>query len=79
MKQIRFGKNKDGENLPQINLALLFGEGSGLPFYYRKLAGNIPDSIVMYSGNPGYNNERIQRNLHRMTPMEFHVTFSAAA
>lgn len=43
MKQVRYGKNKDGENLPQINLALLFGEESGLPFYYRKLAGNIPD------------------------------------
>ena len=43
MKQVRYGKNKDGENLPQINLALLFGEKSGMPFYYRKLAGNIPD------------------------------------
>jgi transposase len=29
--------------LPQINLALLFGEESNLPFYYRKLSGNIPD------------------------------------
>ena len=43
MKQVRNGKNKDGENLPQINLALLFGEDSGLPFYYRKLAENNPD------------------------------------
>lgn len=43
MKQVKYGKNKDGESLPQINLALLFGEESGLPFYYRKLAGNIPD------------------------------------
>ena len=43
MKQVKYGKNKDGEHLPQINLALLFGEDSGLPFYYRKLAGNIPD------------------------------------
>ena len=43
LKQVKYGKNKDGENLPQINLALLFGEESGLPFYYRKLAGNIPD------------------------------------
>lgn len=43
LKQVRYGKNKDGEALPQINLALLFGEKSGLPFYYRKLAGNIPD------------------------------------
>ncbi|MDD4257708.1 MAG: hypothetical protein PHG38_07675, partial [Bacteroidales bacterium] len=30
-------------HLPQINLLLLFGEKSYLPFYYRKLAGNIPD------------------------------------
>jgi len=30
--------------LAQINLALVFGESSHLPFYYRKLAGNIPDS-----------------------------------
>ena len=43
LKQVRYGKNKDGEKLPQINLALIFGEESGLPFYYRKLAGNIPD------------------------------------
>lgn len=43
LKQVKYGKNKDGEKLPQINLALLFGEKSGLPFYYRKLAGNIPD------------------------------------
>ena len=43
IKQVKYGKNKDGDKLPQINLALLFGEESGLPFYYRKLAGNIPD------------------------------------
>lgn len=35
--------NKDHDPLPQINLALLFGEQSRLPFYYRKLSGNIPD------------------------------------
>lgn len=43
LKQVKYGKNKDGDSLPQINLALLFGEKTGLPFYYRKLAGNIPD------------------------------------
>ena len=43
LNQVRYGKNKDDDKLPQINLALLFGEESGLPFYYRKLAGNIPD------------------------------------
>ncbi len=43
LKQVRYGKNKDHEPLAQINLALLFGQQSRLPFYYRKLAGNIPD------------------------------------
>lgn len=40
---VKSGHNKEHDRLPQINLALLFGEASGLPFYYRKLPGNIPD------------------------------------
>ena len=43
LKQVKYGKNKEREPLAQINLALLFGEASRLPVYYRKLAGNIPD------------------------------------
>jgi len=43
IKQVRYGLNKDHESLPQINLALLFGETTGLPVYYRKLPGNIND------------------------------------
>ncbi|MGV8147232.1 MAG: IS1634 family transposase [Alkaliphilus sp.] len=43
LTQIRYGVNKDHEPLPQINLAMLYGETSKLPFYYRKLAGNISD------------------------------------
>jgi transposase len=43
LRQVRHGKNKDHEPLPQINLSLLFGQQSRLPFYYRKLAGNVPD------------------------------------
>ena len=43
LKQVKYGKNKENDLLPQINLLLIFGEQSGLPFYYRKLAGNIPD------------------------------------
>ena len=43
LKQVKLGKNKEHDLLPQINLALLFGEESGLPFYYRKLPGNITD------------------------------------
>jgi len=44
LSQVQYGKNKEDDKLPQINLLLVFGEKSGLPFYYRKLAGNIPDS-----------------------------------
>ena len=43
LKQVKYGKNKDDDHLPQNNLALIFGEKSQLPFYYRKFAGNIPD------------------------------------
>ena len=43
LRQVRYGKNKDGDTLPQINLALLFGEESCLPFYYKKMPGNIAD------------------------------------
>jgi hypothetical protein len=43
LRQVRHGKNKDHEHLAQINLVLLFGQQSRLPFYYRKLPGNIPD------------------------------------
>lgn len=43
IKQVKYGKNKEGDHLPQINLALLLGEQSGLPAYYRKLPGNLSD------------------------------------
>jgi transposase len=43
LNQIQYGKNKENDRLAQLNLLLVFGEESGLPFYYRKLAGNIPD------------------------------------
>ena len=43
IKQAKYGKNKEGDPLPQLNLALLYGEESMLPVYYRKLAGNIVD------------------------------------
>lgn len=43
LKQVQYGHNKEYDPLAQINLALLFGEESQLPFYYRKLPGNITD------------------------------------
>jgi len=43
LKQIQYGHNKENDPLAQLNLAVIFGEKSNLPFYYRKLSGNIPD------------------------------------
>jgi transposase len=43
ISHVKYGKNKDGDRLPQVNLALIFGEESMLPVYYRKLPGNITD------------------------------------
>lgn len=47
IKQAKYGKNKEGDVLPQINLALLYGEKSRLPVYYRKMAGNTPDVVTI--------------------------------
>ena len=40
---MKWGKNKEHDPLPQINLALVYGQESRLPVYYRKLPGNITD------------------------------------
>lgn len=47
LKQSQYGYNKEHDPLAQINLAIIFGQTSHLPFYYRKLAGNIPDSKTL--------------------------------
>ncbi|MHB1420862.1 MAG: IS1634 family transposase, partial [Bacillota bacterium] len=47
MKQVKWGKNKDHDPLPQINLALVYGQESRLPVYYRKLPGNISDVMTV--------------------------------
>ncbi len=43
LRQVKKGRNKEYDRLPQINLALLFGRQSGLPFLLPKLPGNITD------------------------------------
>ncbi len=64
LKQVKYGKNKDHDPLAQINLALLFGETSNLPFYYRKLPGNIPDvktlkNLLADMNGLGYNKVKL--------------------
>lgn len=43
----RYGYNRDGDALEQINLAMLFGQTSKLPVYYRRLPGNITDVATL--------------------------------
>ncbi|MFA7172337.1 MAG: hypothetical protein WC340_02810 [Kiritimatiellia bacterium] len=40
---VKFGYNRDSESLPQINLAMLFGQKNRLPAYYRRMQGNQMD------------------------------------
>lgn len=44
---VKYGYNRDGEPLPQINLAMLFGQKSRLPAYYRRMQGNITDVATL--------------------------------
>jgi transposase len=46
---IRYGHNRDRERLPQLNLAMLFGQKSGLPAYYHRIPGNITDVHTMHN------------------------------
>jgi transposase len=44
---VRWGYNRDGELLPQINLAMLFGQRSRLPAYFRSLPGFVSDVATL--------------------------------
>ena len=44
---IKYGHNRDNENLPQLNLAMLFGQKSGLPVYFQRIPGNITDVTTL--------------------------------
>lgn len=44
---VRYGYNRDHEDLPQINMAMLFGQESKLPAYYRRMQGNISDVATL--------------------------------
>jgi len=43
IQYMEYGYNRDGENLPQINLLMLFGESSLLPIFYDICQGSIRD------------------------------------
>lgn len=41
--QVRWGRNKDGVPLPQLNLGVCVVNEGGMPFHYRRTASNVPD------------------------------------
>jgi transposase len=44
---IKYGHNRDNEKLPQLNLAMLFGQKSELPMYFQRMPGNISDVTTL--------------------------------
>ena len=44
---IKFGHNRDKEKLPQLNLAMIFGQKNRLPVYFHQLPGNITDVTTL--------------------------------
>lgn len=50
---VSFGYNRDGEDLPQINLLLISGHQTHLPLFYRIIPGSIKDVSTL--------NESLQR------------------
>lgn len=46
---IKFGYNRDSEKLPQLNLAMLFGQKSCLPVYFQRMPGNITDVTTLHN------------------------------
>ena len=47
IKQYKHGHSKYNDNLPQVNLALVIGEKSYTPVYYKTFPGNINDVITI--------------------------------
>jgi len=45
---LKYGYNRDGESLKQINLAMLFGQKSHVPMYFNRLPGNVSDVSTLH-------------------------------
>ena len=46
---IKYGYNRDDEKLPQLNLAMLFGQKTALPLYYHRVPGSINDVSTLHN------------------------------
>ena len=46
---IKYGHNRDRDKMPQLNLAMLFGQKGRLPVYFQRMPGNISDVTTVHS------------------------------
>lgn len=46
---IKYGHNRDKDKLPQLNLAVLFGQKGRLPVYFERMPGNITDVTTLHN------------------------------
>lgn len=46
---IKYGHNRDKDKLPQLNLAVLFGQKGRLPIYFERTPGNITDVTTLHN------------------------------
>lgn len=46
---IKYGHNRDKDKLPQLNLAVLFGQKGRLPVYFDRMPGNITDVTTLHN------------------------------
>jgi transposase len=46
---IKYGYNRDNEKLPQLNLAMLFGQKKRLPVYFHRLPGSLTDVTTVHN------------------------------
>ena len=68
---IRYGHNRDRERLPQLNLAMLFGQKSRLPVYYHRIPGNITDVQTVHNLLETFTRLEI-KNLHYILDRGFY-------
>jgi transposase len=46
---IKYGHNRDRDKMPQLNLAMFFGQKGRLPVYFQRMPGNITDVTTVHN------------------------------
>ncbi len=70
---VEYGYNRDGETLPQVNLAMLFGESSRLPVFARIYPGSIKD-VTTLIGMTSFMDQLRLKQMHFVMDKGFYST-----